>query len=654
MTSSYPNLFSPLAVGGIELRNRTALPATLTNYARASRITPRWQDFLIERARGGCGLIVTEVIAVDPHAVAHQAIVTGYEPENEPGLRATAEGVHSAGSHIVGQLWHPGRQQLWQPSRSPMGVSDQPDAYSWTVPHVMSDAELERLMHAYADTATALARCGFDGIELHGAHGYLITQLLSPWSNTRSGRFGGDRAGRIAFCVGAAQLIRKQCPDGFVIGLKMPAREGVDGGIDPAEAALITGDLAATGLFDYFAYGQGNFSTSLEDHVPDMHYAPAHFIDLHKQMRAAAAGVPVMALGRIGDPATAERVIAEGYGDMVGLSRAQIADAAWASKAASGCSAQIRPSVYDNFCWGEVHAGKPLEEFHNPRLGSAGEHAFVPPPAATAKRVAVVGAGPAGLECAWTAAARGHQVALYGAHVKAGGKLRLEAAFPAHAEMHRVIEHQLLQARNYGVEFHLGNYATAAMLADYDTVILATGAQCRSPDIESDGSTPAISVHAMAQRLEARDLAHGKRAMLFDFDHTAMTYGAADVLAEHFQELVLVTPRTHLAQGVNYCSALGVHRRLHVAQVDIVTAALPVRIQMHGIRLKNVFSAALSTIDDVDLLVYATPRRVHDELYFALQQVDGTSPSVRQIGDCVAPRNLMMAIHEGHAVAMDL
>ena len=651
MSSSYPHLFSPLTIGGIEVRNRTALPATLTNYAQASRITLRWQNFLIERARGGCGLVVSEIIAVDPQAMSHQAIVAGYVAENEPGLRATADGVHAAGSHIVGQLWHPGRQQLWQPSRSPMGVSDQPDAYSWTVPHVMSDTQLERLMDAYADTAIRLANCGFDGIELHGAHGYLITQLLSPWSNTRSGRFGGDRDARLAFCIGTAERIRARCPHGFVIGLKMPANEGIDGGIDAVEAALITSALAATGHFDYFAYGQGNFSTSLEDHVPDMHYQPGHFIDLHKKMRAAANGIPVMALGRIGNPDLAERIVAEGYGDLVGMSRAQVADAAWANKAAAGNATQIRPSVYNNFCWGEVHAGKPLEEFHNPQLGLAGEHDFMPPTSTSPKKIAVVGAGPAGLECAWTAAARGHQVALFGTHVKAGGKLRLEAALPGHAEMHRIIEHQLLQARTYGVEFHLGATVSAENLAEYDTVVLATGSQCRAPDIESDGSTPAISVHALAERLESHNLSKGKRAILLDHDHTAMTYGVADVLAEHFQELVLVTPRTHLAQAVNYCSALGVHRRLHTAGVNIITAALPVRVALHGVRIKNVFSAALTTIDDVDLLVYATPRQVNDQLHEALTTGGAV---VHAIGDCVAPRNLMMAIHEGHAVAMQL
>src|SRR5262247_4841944 len=131
----FPQLFSPLQLGGRTLRNRVALPATLTNYGAGHRVTERWIDFLAERAKGGAGMIVTEVIAVDPAALAHGAIVTGYEAANEDGFKRTAEAVEGTGACLIGQLWHPGRQQLWSPVWSPNGISDQPDDYSWTVPH---------------------------------------------------------------------------------------------------------------------------------------------------------------------------------------------------------------------------------------------------------------------------------------------------------------------------------------------------------------------------------------------------------------------------------------------------------------------------------------------------------------------------------------
>ena len=645
---TYPNLFSEIAIGTRTVRNRIALPATLTNFGVGNRITDRWIDFLAERARGGCGLIVTEIIAVDPEALAHAAIVTGYENANDAGFERVADEVHAAGSCILGQLWHPGRQQLWHPTRSPAGVSDQPDALSWTVPRVMTTQECVRLVDAYVAVARRLARCGFDGVELHGAHGYLITQFLSPWSNTREDGYGGDLEGRTRFVREIAERVRDACGESFVVGVKMPADEDVEGGIDVEEAARITERLAATGVFDLFAYGQGNFSLSLENHVPDMHFRPGHFIDLHRRMREASGGIPVMALGRVGTPDLAERIVAEGYGDLVGMTRAQVSDAAFGNKAREGREGEIRPCIFDNFCWGQVHAGKPLAEFHNPHLGERGEARWVPSPASRSRRVAVVGAGPAGLEAAWIAAARGHEVSLIGAGASAGGKLCLEARLPGHADVTKVVEHQLRMAERHGVRLVLGTAADEAAVRSLtpDAVVVATGAKMRRPRWAWSNGVLVISAVEFAGRLGTPAAPSGRTAVVFDHDHTAPTYAVAQALADSHEEVVLLTPRTQIAQAVNYCSALGVHRRLHGLDVEIVTATEPVEIRDDGeVRCRNVFSGHEGVIEDVDTVVYATPRRVRDALARDLADL---SPTL--IGDCLAPRNLSIAIHEGHLV----
>ena len=647
-SSTYPHLFSALEVGTRTLRNRVALPATLTNYGAGNRITDRWIDFLAERARGGCGLIVTEIIAVDAEALAHGAIVTGYEDANDPGFEKVAGDVHAAGSCILGQLWHPGRQQLWHPTRSPAGVSDQPDALSWTVPRVMSTEECARLVDDYVAVARRLARCGFDGVELHGAHGYLITQFLSPWSNTREDGYGGDLEGRTRFVREIAERIRDACGEAFIVGFKMPADEGVEGGIDVGEAARITERLAATGAFDLFAYGQGNFSLSLENHVPDMHFRPGHFIDLHRRMREVAGGIPVMALGRVGTPDLAERIVAEGYGDLVGMTRAQVSDAAFANKAREGREDEIRPCIFDNFCWGQVHAGKPLAEFHNPHLGERGEARWTPSPTPGPRRVVVVGAGPAGLEAAWIAAARGHEVHLFGAGAPAGGKLRLEARLPGHADVAKVADHQLRMAERHGVRLMLGTRADAAAVRalEPDAVVVASGAKMRRPRWAWSNSVLVVSAVELAGRLGTPAAPGGRTAVLFDHDHTAATYAAAEALADSHDNVVLLTPRTGIAQAVNYCSALGVHRRLHGLDVEIVTATEPVEIRDGGeVHCRNVFSGHEGVVEEVDTVVYATPRRVVDAL---ARELADLSPAL--IGDCVAPRNLSIAIHEGHLI----
>ena len=444
----FPHLFSPLQVGRRTLRNRIALPATTTNYGARNRVTDRWISFLAERAKGGAGMVISEIIAVDPAALCQASTVTGYEAANEDGFKRAAAAIEGEGACAIAQLWHPGRQQLWSPVASPKGISDQPDAYSWTVPHVMSTAELRQVADEYVAVATRFKQCGFGGVELHGAHGYLITQILSPWSNRRNDDYGGSLENRIRFVREVAQSVRQSCGADFVIGLKMPGDEGVAGGIDPDEAARITAALAQTGALDYFAYSQGNFTLSLENHAPDMHFRRGHFLDIHKKMRLAANGTPVMALGRIATPAEAESAIADGAGDLVGMTRALIADADWPAKARDGRADDIRPSSFDNFAWGEIHVGRALAEPHNPQLGRTGESAWRPGRAPKRRRVVVAGAGPAGLQAARIAAERGHDVTLFGASTQAGGKLRWEGGLPGKAEHLGVVAWMERQARS--------------------------------------------------------------------------------------------------------------------------------------------------------------------------------------------------------------
>ena len=650
MELTYPSLFSPITLAGRTLPNRLALPATLTNFGAGHRVTEPWINFLVERARGGTGLIVSEVIAVDPAALAHGAIVSGYDDANEPGFRRTAIEIETAGSSIVGQLWHPGRQQLWHPTRSPQGVSDQPDALSWSVPHVMSSAQIRTLVTAYVDAARRLARCGFHGVELHGAHGYLITQFLSPWSNDRDDDYGGDLVNRVRFVAEVADGIRNACGDTFIIGLKLPADEGVAGGITPDEAERLTRHLAGLGLLDYLAYSQGNFSISLEQHVPDLHFDPGHFLHLHKRMRSAAGGTPVMALGRIGTPALAEKALNDGSGDLIGVSRALISDAAFAEKARRGRAAHIRPCTFNNSCWGEVHAGKPLAEFHNVQLGRAGEAQWAPTPASKRQRVVVVGSGPAGLEAAWVAAARGHSVVLFGNAEAPGGRLRLEARLPGHAEMQQVIRYQHDRALEHGVDLRLSTPADAiAVLSEApDTVVVATGASMRRPNFLTGHSPHCVSARDFARRWDPEGTVRRGTAVLYDFDHTAATYAVAAAMAANHRHAAIVTPRTDIARGVNYCSALGIYRRLYGLGVDIITATEPVSLEDKTLVLRNVFSGQRSEIENVSTFVFSTPRRVEDRLAKELEE----RVSVRPIGDCVAPRNLLIAIHEGHHAAM--
>jgi dimethylglycine catabolism A len=643
----FPRLFSPLKVGERLLRNRVVLSATLTNYGAGHRLTDRWINFLVERAKGGSGAIVTEVIAVDPAALAHGAIVTGYDKENEDGFKRTAEAVEGAGACLIAQLWHPGRQQLWSPVWSPKGISDQPDAYSWTVPHVMTTDELRQVVDEYVSVALRLRRCGFGGVELHGAHGYLISQILSPWSNQRADQYGGSLVNRVRFVTEVCDGIRSTCGKDFVIGLKMPGDEGVEGGIDPDEAARITAALACHGTLDYFAYSQGNFTNSLENHVPDMHFRRAPFLDIHRKLRPAAGGKPVMAIGRIAMPAEAEAAITEGAGDLIGITRALIADADWPNKAREGRVNDIRPSSYDNFAWGEVHLGKPLAEIHNPQLGARGESNWRPAGASGKKRVVVVGAGPAGLQAARVAAQRGHDVILLSTSPQLGGKLRWEAQLPNRGEYRNVLCWMERQLRDSGAKIEASGMASpdAVLSLNPGAVILATGSNQRPlKDVGGGSAARDWDGHLVNIRSD-------ETAVLFDMDHSAATYAVADGLARRYEKLVLLTPRTQIARNVNYCSAIGIHRRLYQANAEIIVAAEPVSLNNGVLTWRNVFTGRTRDITNVGVFLWSTPRIANDALAAPLRRA---GLHTLLVGDCAAPRNLLCAIHEGETAAMSI
>ena len=454
----------------------------------------------------------------------------------------------------------------------------------------MTTAELRQVADEYVAVATRLKKCGFGGVELHGAHGYLITQILSPWSNRRSDKYGGPLENRIRFVQEVVQGISQSCGGDFIIGLKMPGNEGVAGGIDPSEAARITTALVESSALHYFAYSQGNFTLSLENHAPDMHFRRGHFLDIHKKMRLASAGRPVMAIGRIATPAEAEAALADGAGDLIGMTRALIADADWPAKARDGKTNDIRPSSFDNFAWGEIHVGRPLAEPLNPQLGRRGESAWRPARAMARRRVAIVGGGPAGLQAARIAAECGHDVTLFGASQRLGGKFRWEASLPGKAECQPLLAWMERQAQGAGVKIELGQTVAAndVLTIKPDTVIVATGSHQRRPDnFVGDG------VSARDWRAKPNGSRKDATAVLFDMDHTAATYAVADALAQEYRRLVLLTPRQQLARNVNYCSAIGVHRRLYDANAEIVLSAEPLSLHDDMLTWRNVFNGRI-------------------------------------------------------------
>ena len=650
---AFDTLFSPITVGGREMRNRIVHAATVTGLGKDRAVTDRLIAYHAARARGGTAMIVTELMNVHPTSTGAPILVSIHDEANLGGLSRWAEAVERHGCRLVGQLGHIGRQQLWGLDSVPRSASSQPEALYWNSARPLGEDEIAGIVAGYAESAERLKRAGFSGVELHGAHGYLIAQFLSPACNDRADGYGGSFEGRTRFMREVMAAVRAACGEDFIVGIKLPADERVSGGIDPDEAERIARAAAAEGVLDYLSFSQGAFGPAFDTHLPDMHYPPRPFLPLHTRLRTAGGGLPVIGLGRIESAEAAETALAEGACDMVGVSRLLISDADWPRKTAAGRAGDIRACTFCNYCWGEIHAGKPIRCFQNPVLASADEAGWRPPPADERKRIVVVGAGLAGLEAAWVAAARGHEVTVFSSSAGPGGASRVEALLPGRAEVATTAEFQHRQAAEAGAAFRWGETATAeaVMACAPDAVILATGSRMRWPPALAEDADAVDLRSAVADLAESDAPPSPGTAVLLDMDQTPAVYGAVELLAQHFARVVLLTPAAENARFVNLMSRMGVERRLALLGIDVRRLTEPVARAGDRVTCRHVITGAETVIEDVALLTYATPRAVRDELAGDLAE---TGVPVTLIGDCLLPRDAASAIHDGHRAALAL
>ncbi len=651
--SSYPALLSPLTLAGRDLRNRVLHASMTTELSRDRKVTAELIQYHASRAAGGAALTVTEPLGMALHQreLARPQVLA----ENLDGFARWAEQVEGLNCRLIGQIQDSGRGRHYSGrTHDALGASALPDDLSWTVPHALHADDIRRLIEAFAESSRTLQRCGFSGVELSAGHGHLFHQFLSPWSNRRQDAYGGDWAGRTRFVAELMAAIRELCGTGFVIGLKLPGVDGIAGSIGLPEAGIITELLTGQRQADYVCFCQGAHAKSLEMHLPDRYGERLPYMPMVRQLRAMAGGTPVVALGRITDPAEAEAILRDGDAELIGLGRALVADPAWLKKSASNRAHDIRYCISCNTCWGTIISyHRPIACVNNPRVGRRDETDFWPPPADMRRRVTVVGGGVSGLEAAWVAAARGHTVTLFGSSHTLGGRARLRVQLPGGETITSIYDYQQTVAARAGVEFRLGRHAGLKEVMETwpDAVVLACGADMIPPDwlpLEERALVP--DLRTAVAGLAGLSVRQPGTAVLFDADHSEGIYAAAELLDGLFDRVVIITPRDTIATEMQLVTRQGVLRRIAERRIQVITLATPVwseSFETGTLKYANVYTGDIGRIEDVAFLSYATPRKPLDELAHPLREA---GVEVHLVGDCQSAAELLSATATGHAV----
>ncbi|ELY2497863.1 NADPH-dependent 2,4-dienoyl-CoA reductase [Cronobacter muytjensii] len=473
---SYPSLFAPLDLGFTTLKNRVLMGSMHTGLEEHPDGAQRLAAFYAERARHGVALIVTGGVAPSPSGVAIQGGAVLNDASLLPHHRIITDAVHREGGKIALQILHTGRYS-YQPH--PVAPSPLQAPINRFTPHELSHDGILGLIEDFAQCASLAREAGYDGVEIMGSEGYLINQFLAARTNQREDEWGGDYARRMRFAVEVVRAVRERVGQDFIIIYRLSMLDLVEGGSTFAETVQLAKAVEAAGatlLNTGIGWHEARIPT-IATPVPR-----GAFTWVTRKLRGQT-GLPLVTTNRINDPHVAEAILAAGDADMVSMARPFLADAELLSKAASGREAEINTCIGCNqACLDQIFAGKVTSCLVNPR--ACHETQMIAAPARAPKRLAVVGAGPAGLAFTVNAAQRGHQVTLFDASAEVGGQFNIAKQIPGKEEFYETLRYFRRMLEVTGVTLRLNEWATPETLAGFDEIVLATGIVPRVPQIE--------------------------------------------------------------------------------------------------------------------------------------------------------------------------
>lgn len=656
-------LFTPLEIGNVTVRNRIFISAHSKQYGEDNMMGRRHAFYYGERAKGGTGLIVCDMLHIHHTSSSNfSKACFAYDRKVIPGLKMVTDAVHEHGAKIFAQLVHSGchgdggvYDDQWRPV---WGVSGIPDVSIREACKEMETEDIQELIDGFAKSAVHSKEGGFDGIELHGAHGYLINQFFSPLFNKRTDKYGGSLEKRMVFAIEVLDAVRKSVGPDFVVGLRISADELIPGGNTINDYKVIAKKLEETGHVDYFNVSSGTYYTPYIFTPPML--LPHGFRAYLAAEIKRVVDIPVFTVGRIKDPLLAEKILADGQADMVGMTRAQIADPELANKAKEGRLDDIRPCLGCNQgCISRLYNQRAVTCLGNP---AAGREEWLGigtiKPADKRKNVVIIGGGPAGMEAARVAAIRKHNVQLFEEKDQLGGQVNLLAKVPIRAEFADLIRWQGNQIEKLGVKIHLKTHieADAIKALNPDVVIVATGS---TP--QRTGFTEALPLRAEMPGVEQENVfsvwdiledkvdVKGKNVLIIDNNAAHEAYATADYIAEGQGKVQIVTRLYH--PGMDLAPVHDIilyYRRLFEKGVTFIPTHLVKEIKGNKATIYNVYAPTQErTLENIDIFVLAMGKNPNNALY---RELKGTVPELYRIGDCVAPRRTQYAIWDGHMI----
>lgn len=640
-------LFSPINIGTLKLRNRLVMAPMGTNFGAGNGFVSEHNiNHYTEKARNGMALLIVEAMYVHQSGAHRKNALALTDDKYIPGLTELTESVHKEGAAIAAQLAHSGRIVAHLPegfiNLAPSAV---PNRITGVVPHELSITEIKSMVECFANGALRAKKAGFDAVEIHAGHGYLIMQFLSPLWNKRCDEYGGNLENRCRFALEIVRAVKRKTGSDFPVIFRLSFDEMIPGGQTPDDSLYLAKELERNGV-DCLHVSGGNNETpeDMSKVIATMYTKPGYFIDYARKVKKEVR-IPVIAVGRLGDPKLAESVIRDGNADLVCLGRSIYADPQWCKKVQEGREDEITPCIACNAgCIERLNRQLKITCVQNPMLG---RNIYKIKPAAVKKKVLVIGAGIAGLETAIRAAQRGHLVDIWEKSHIAGGQICLAAKAPGKEMFDDLINSRIRHLDRLGIQIKYGQEANVenVMEGGYDVVVTATGGQ--PVHLQEEWRQNRLVQDAWAY------LANPKPACK---SHNAVVIGAGSVGVETAHLLhemgykVFILEKTETpASNMMPTVRAALMRQFEKADIQIVTSADMKRIE--GNTVYYMQAGEEKNIEDVQIILEAVGVRCEEGLYMSLKE---TGLPVLTIGNFKGGGTALDAVVAGCEIGLNI